>query len=155
MVNIEKLIPEHKSQVRKISLSEEQAKYTALPKEFLADDSENTERFVVMLDGCVVGYFKIERAFPTQLDACEDNAIGLRKFAIDVNQQGKGLGKAAVLLLGKTAKEHFPESDWLYLTVNCKNTVAYQCYLKGGFEDTHERYLGGPNGPQHIMRLGI
>ena len=155
MVSIEKLIPEHKINVRKISLSEEQAKYTALPDEFLADERGNNERFVILLDGIVVGYFKIEREFSSQLETCEEHAIGLRKFAIDANHQGKGLGKATVLLLGEMAKNHFPDSDWLYLTVNCKNTVAYQCYLKGGFEDTHEHYLGGPNGPQHIMRLEI
>ncbi|OEE66068.1 GNAT family N-acetyltransferase [Enterovibrio norvegicus FF-33] len=155
MVSLEKLKPDHENEIRKITLGDEQAKYTALPDAFLSSDRGSAEHFVVMLDGVVVGYFKIERDFSTQRNACDENAIGLRKFAIDLNQQGKGLGKAAVLLLGKMAKEYFPEADWLYLTVNCKNTVAYQCYLKGGFEDTHERYLGGPNGPQHIMRLEI
>ncbi len=33
-----------------------------------------------------------------------------------------------------------------------QNQAARACYLKGGFEDHGEQYLGGPAGPQHIMR---
>jgi hypothetical protein len=40
----------------------------------------------------------------------------------------------------------------IYLTVNCKNFIAFSCYQKGGFEYTNEKYLGGAAGPQFIMR---
>ncbi|MGF1767032.1 GNAT family N-acetyltransferase [Enterovibrio makurazakiensis] len=138
--------------MRKITLAEEQVKYTALPAAFLTEDQGSADRFVVVHEAKVIGYFKIYRDFSNQLQPCESHAIGLRKFAIDKGQQGKGLGKETVIALARELPRYYPKDDWLYLTVNCKNVVAYQCYLKGGFEDTNTFYLAGPNGPQHIMR---
>lgn len=51
--------------------------------------------------------------------------------------------------------ESYPERSAVYLTVNCRNVAAYQCYLKAGFQDTGNLYHGGPAGPQHIMMLHV
>lgn len=43
----------------------------------------------------------------------------------------------------------------MVLTVNARNPAARAVYLAGGFADTGELYLGGPAGPQHVMRLPL
>ncbi|MGU3192760.1 GNAT family N-acetyltransferase, partial [Vibrio cholerae] len=83
---------------------------------------------------------------------CPSDGLGLRFFVIDKSQQGKGLGTKAVKALFDYLKKSYPSFKSVYLTVNCQNQAARTCYLKGGFEDNGERYLGGPAGPQHIMR---
>jgi len=39
------------------------------------------------------------------------------------------------------------------LTVNVRNQVARQLYLRHGFTDTGKLYLGGSAGPQNVLRL--
>ncbi|CAM2834384.1 GNAT family N-acetyltransferase [Moritella viscosa] len=81
-----------------------------------------------------------------------ENGVGLRTFAIDFNQQGKGLGTSSVKALFPYLKENDSSYNFVYLTVNCKNPGARVCYLKGGFEDTGKQYLNGAAGPQYIMQ---
>ena len=46
-----------------------------------------------------------------------------------------------------------PGARTVVLTVNVRNQVARQLYLRHGFTDTGELYLGGSAGPQHVLRL--
>ncbi|WP_028023378.1 GNAT family N-acetyltransferase [Enterovibrio calviensis] len=96
VITIERYTPEDETALLEISLSEEQEKYTASPRAFLFEEQGSADRFVVGYEGNIIGYFKIYRHFSNQLQPCETNAIGLRKFAIDQRQQGKGLGTATV-----------------------------------------------------------
>ena len=73
-------------------------------------------------------------------------------FVLDKNQQGKGLGTGTVKALFPYLQANYSAYESIYLTVNCKNPAAFNCYQKGGFEDTNEQYLGGAAGPQFIMR---
>ncbi|GAM64435.1 histone acetyltransferase HPA2 [Vibrio ishigakensis] len=54
--------------------------------------------------------------------------------------------------LPRFLQETYSDYHAVYLTVNCKNPAAFQCYLKAGFVDTEELYLGGDAGPQHVMK---
>ncbi|EOD77739.1 Histone acetyltransferase HPA2 [Grimontia indica] len=155
MITIRKFKQEDEIDVLAILLEEEQVKFTASPENFVSDIEANIVRFVIAKDDTLVGYFKIDNDFHSDILG-EDNAgVGLRSFAIDRRYQGKGIGKKAVSILASSISEEFKTFTWAYLTVNCKNEVAYQTYMKGGFEDTGELYLGGPVGPQHIMRAKL
>lgn len=152
MIIIEKLASTHVEAVRQVTLADEQVTFAGTADEFLSNDSETVHLHVIKVSGDVVGFFKLDMAYSANYTFCPEGAIGLRAFAIDVNQQGKGIGTDAVKALFLYIKENYPACDWLYLTVNCKNLGAYRCYQKGGFEDIGEKYLGGPAGPQYIMR---
>ncbi|KKD58826.1 hypothetical protein RN22_19240 [Grimontia sp. AD028] len=155
MTAIRKFKQEDKYDVFKIFLAEEQVKFTAPPENFISDVDENITRFLIVQDDVIVGYFKIDSAFNSEIVSDGNTGVGLRSFAIDCRYQGKGIGKKAVSLLADSISLEFPDVSWLYLTVNCKNMVAYQTYLKGGFEDTGSLYHGGPVGPQHVMRMKL
>lgn len=97
-------------------------------------------------------FFLFDAAYSEKYDFCPENSLGVRALLVDHRHQGKGIAKQAIQQFADFAKRHYPEFDALYLTVNCRNIPAYQCYLKSGFEDTNELYHGGPVGPQYIMR---
>ncbi|CZF85415.1 GNAT family N-acetyltransferase [Grimontia marina] len=155
MTAIRKFKREDESDVLEIILVEEQVKFTASPEHFISDVDENIIRFLIVQDDLIVGYFKIDTAFNSEIVGTGNRGVGLRSFAIDRRYQRKGIGKKAVSLLADSIALEFPDVSWLYLTVNCKNAAAYQTYLKGGFEDTGSLYQGGPVGPQHVMRMRL
>ncbi|WP_341502062.1 GNAT family N-acetyltransferase [Gallaecimonas sp. GXIMD4217] len=152
MIKIEKLSEAHVAAVRKIQLADEQVKFAGTAADFLADGSNTTHLHVISENEAVVGFFKLDLAYALNYDFCPGSGIGLRAFAIDKSLQGKGLGTRAVKALFPYLKEHYGAFGSIYLTVNCKNPGAQACYLKGGFQDTGEKYLGGAAGPQYIMR---
>ncbi len=43
----------------------------------------------------------------------------------------------------------------MVLTVNVRNQVARRLYLRHGFSDSGQLYLGGNAGPQHVLRLDL
>ncbi|MGR5287891.1 GNAT family N-acetyltransferase [Vibrio maritimus] len=109
-------------------------------------------QWVIYSNDIAVGFFLLDQGYASTMSDAPSGAIGLRAYFIDKRYQGLGLAKASLNLI--TGQFH----SWLniapcdlYLTVNCKNTVAYQLYQKVGFDDTGDLYLGGEAGPQHIM----
>ena len=153
MVTIERLAQAQIESVKKVKLAEEQVKFAGTAEEFLKDASETTHLHIIKLDNEVVGFFKLDTAYGESYEFCPESGVGLRAFAIDNSQQGKGVGTCAVKALFPYLKEHYASSfEFIYLTVNLKNPGAIACYEKAGFEKTGELYLGGAAGPQHIMR---
>ncbi|WP_325893058.1 GNAT family N-acetyltransferase [Grimontia sp. NTOU-MAR1] len=155
MIAIRKFKQEDEISVLAILLAEEQVKFTSPPENFVSDTKKNIFRFVISSDNTLVGYFKIDDNFSSEVLGEKNAGVGLRSFAIDRRYQGKGIGKKAVSIIANSISEEFTTYEWVYLTVNCKNKAAYHTYLKGGFEDTGELYLDGPIGPQHIMRAKL
>ncbi|GEM81558.1 GNAT family N-acetyltransferase [Vibrio superstes] len=155
MIEIERLNPSHIPSVKDIQLSDESIKYASTADDFLLDGSDATHLCVVKHHGLVVGFFKLDLAYASTYRFCSKNSIGLRTFAVDQRQQGKGLGTKTVEALKSYLAHHYRRYDFVYLTVNCKNLAAIACYRKGGFEETGELYLGGEAGPQHVMRRRI
>nr|VVV06064.1 Spermine/spermidine acetyltransferase [Aliivibrio wodanis] len=152
MLTIERFTPSRTQQVLKVTLAEEQTKFAATAEDFLTSEDDGIELHIIKLGDDVVGFFKIDVMFSLDSEFNIENGIGLRSFVIDVNQQGKGLGTSSVKALFPYLKKEYPSYRFVYLTVNCKNTGARACYLKGGFDDTGKQYLGGAAGPQHIMQ---
>ncbi len=152
MLEIERLNESHINAIQKVSVADEQLRFAGTAEEFLQDGSDTAHLHVIKQDGSIVGFFKLDIAYSESYPFCPSDGIGLRFFVIDKSQQGKGLGTRAVKALFDYLKMSYPSFKSVYLTVNCKNPAARSCYLKGGFEDNGEQYLGGSAGPQHIMR---
>lgn len=150
MIEIARLQPKHIDGVMKIKLEPQQAKFSATAEQFLADGSDTQHLFVITQKEVVVGYFKLDIGYGSEQDFCPKEGIGLRGFAIDPNQQGKGLGAQASKLIPEYVKRHYPEFTKVYLSVNRKNPAAKKCYLNSGFKDTGIQ-VNGPVGLQDIM----
>ncbi len=155
MIHIERLNSAHVPFVKNIQLSDESVRFASSADDYLLDSSDTTHRYVIKQYDLVVDFFKLDVAYASTYRFCSKNSIGLRTFAVDQRQQGKGLGTRTVEALLCYLAKHYQTYDFVYLTVNCKNPAAIACYRKGGFEDTGELYLGGQAGPQHVMRRKI
>lgn len=155
MVLIERLTESYIESVLKVTLSEEQVKFSCTSENFLSRDNDTIHLHVIKFNDEVVGFFKIDIAYSSNYEFCPENGIGLRAFAIDINQQSKGLGSKAVQALFSYLTENYAAYESIYLTANCKNVSAFACYQKSGFHYTGEKYLGGSAGPQYIMQGNI
>jgi RimJ/RimL family protein N-acetyltransferase len=151
MVKIQKLDSSHTDELMQIRLKEEQIKFAGTAEEFLASASESTHLHIIKNDNTLIGFFKIDTAFSEHFSFCPKTALGLRAFVIDSKCQGNGFGTEAVKSLLPYLHDKYTDYSSIYLTVNCKNPAARACYLKGGFSDNGDKYLGGPAGPQHIL----
>lgn len=155
MLEIEKVNESNIEAVKLVRLADEQVKFAGTADEFLSSGNETTHLHIIKNDSAVVGFFKLDVAYSSNYGFCLPDGLGLRSFAIDIDSQGKGLGTKAVKALIPYLKTHYSMFNWIYLTVNCKNLGAKECYEKAGFENTSEQYFGGAAGPQHIMRRKI
>lgn len=106
-------------------------------------------------DGHPAGMFKLDPLYYQRHDFAGPRDLGLRGFLIDADRQGRGFGSAALAALPAHARSEYPVFDRVVLTVNLKNPIARHAYLKAGFTDRGEVYLGGGNGPQHVLWLDL
>ncbi|MEH6421645.1 GNAT family N-acetyltransferase [Pseudomonas sp. CGJS7] len=116
----------------------------------------NSEAMAVLAGERVVGFYRLDFSVEAIAGrALGEPSVGLRAYAIDQREQGRGYGKAAMLACVEDLRRRYPERRLLALTVNVQNPSAYGVYLKVGFVDTGELYHGGPSGPQHLMLLRL
>ncbi|MEL6114852.1 GNAT family N-acetyltransferase [Photobacterium sp. SP02] len=154
-IEIQGMTPAHLPQVAELSVATEQVKFVGTMEEILVNIDDTVHPHVIMDSDTVVGFFLIDTQYGHSFDFADSEALGLRAFFIDQRHQGKGYAKRAVLALRAFLESAYPDFAQIYLTVNCKNPAARHCYQQGGFADTHELYLGGAAGPQHIMRMAL
>ena len=110
---------------------------------------------VVVAEAAIVGFFIVDRDYASRFDFAIAGELGLQEYFIDARCQGKGYGKATILALPGYLAQEYPGRTSMVLTVNCRNRIAYDIYLAGGFEDTGALYGVGCSGPQHILRLSL
>ncbi len=153
VIKIEKFSEEYVEQVLALKVSDEQLKFVGTVQEIFENMPETGHKHVVLVGDEVVGLFVIDTVYSENYDFCSEGALGLRAFFIDSRHQGKGYGKSSVAALKLYLQQAYSQYRKIYLTVNCKNPSAYRCYLKYGFTDTDDLYLGGAAGPQYIMLM--
>ena len=107
----------------------------------------------VLVEGGVPVAFLILDETPPDADPTAD--LLLRGFLVDAVAQGRGVATRAVAELPGVVRRDFPSARSVVLTVNVRNPAARGVYLRGGFVDAGELYLGGSAGPQHVLRLEL
>ncbi|WP_461610812.1 GNAT family N-acetyltransferase [Cytobacillus kochii] len=142
---------EHLEILNRFELPENQAKFTALPKEKVTV-SDGQYRVVILLKEVPVGYFLLHSTKRVSEYTTNPHAMLLTALSIDYKHQGKGYAKQAMLALKAFITTHFPACNEVVLAVNHKNIPAQQLYLKVGFVDTGERKIG-EIGEQFILKL--
>ncbi len=154
-VGFERLFPGDGARIAHLALGPGQDAFTAEPVARLAALGPGEGAWAVVADGIVVGFFVLDRNLSGEHPYARAGEIVLRSLLIDAKQQRRGLGRAAMAALpGLVATAH-PGTASIVLTVNIRNSAARSAYLRAGFLDEGELYLGGWSGPQHVMRLAI
>ncbi|WP_217516109.1 GNAT family N-acetyltransferase [Vibrio metschnikovii] len=153
MLIIEKYNKSRDAEVEKLRVKPEQVQFTVDKLgEFILSLKEDEHPHLIIENDQVVGFFVLDLSYSDAYSFSDPKALGVRALLIDHNHQGLGVASRAMNLLPSYVASTYPEFERLQLTVNCRNKAAYNCYLKCGFEDTGNLYLGGPAGPQHIMQ---
>jgi RimJ/RimL family protein N-acetyltransferase len=118
----------------------------------LAERDPARHPYVLVEDGAPVAFFVLDETPP---DADPSADLLLRGFFVDASAQGRGVAARAVAALPDVVRRDFPTARSLVLTVNVRNPAARAVYVRGGFVDAGELYLGGSAGPQHVLRLEL
>jgi ribosomal protein S18 acetylase RimI-like enzyme len=144
-------------EVMKLSVADDQIPYVGHIDELIRASFTKPDetQWVICRNNFPVGFYILDAAYARNYSFCPEGSIGLRSFFVDVNHQGKGIAKKALDHILNTYDQccsHDLRTAELYLTVNCRNTLAYELYIAVGFVDTKELYLGGAAGAQHIMK---
>ena len=155
MVKIEKMTTEHIGEVIELAVADEQVTYVGTIFDILKYANAQVRPYVIIREGQVVGFFLIDTVYSKDYDFAPSSSLGLRCFFIDQHHQRKGYARHTLKALPAYLASIYPNHADIYLTVNCRNLQARDCYLKAGFEDIEALYQDGPAGPQHIMRLAL
>ena len=119
-----------------------------------ADSRPELTPFAVVAAGEPVGFGILDRteADLAPLTPRPDRAVLFRSFYLAADAQGRGLGRAAAAAVPDLVRAVHPDATEVVLTVNEANPVAVRAYRAAGFVDEGDRYLGGSQGPQHVLR---
>ncbi|CAG8998650.1 MAG: hypothetical protein CENE_00605 [Candidatus Celerinatantimonas neptuna] len=156
MISIEKYTEDKYQDVVALSVKPEQVIFTVgSMADVIAYLESHEHPHLIVASGQVAGFFILDIKYAEHYDFCHEKALGIRALMIDQKFQRQKIAKQALLNFPAYAQEFYPRYDDFYLTVNCRNKPAYQCYINSVFTDTGELYTGGPAGPQHIMMRHI
>lgn len=138
-------------------LPSEQAGFTGLPEETLADALQDEAKMpvVIVAGEKPVGFFILHTgAGIASFYISWSEAVLLRAFLIDHSSQGQGIAKAAMELLPGFVRIHFPELSEIVLAVNERNIAAGSLYLRTGFQD-HGLRRNGAKGVQMVLQYPL
>ncbi|WBV59940.1 GNAT family N-acetyltransferase [Chryseobacterium camelliae] len=135
-------------------LDEVQSLYTSTAEQALERIKERNDDLAfpvsIFNDDILVGFLVLDFG-ADKFDITDNpNSVLLRSLSINPEFQGKGIGKAAMLLTDNFVKEHFNTCDEIVLAVNQNNSAAYEIYLKTGYS-YDGKIREGRSGPQYLM----
>jgi RimJ/RimL family protein N-acetyltransferase len=151
---IEPVSPVLRSAVLELAPRDDELEWVGRAADMLPLAEEDPTRWpVAFIDeaGVPVGYCTLDRGARSRRYAADDT-IGVHGFLIDHRHRRRGLARGALLALPAYVAEHHPWAVAIALTVNTRNAPAIAAYESAGFVDTGDLFLGGDNGPQHVMR---
>ncbi|MCR8849330.1 GNAT family N-acetyltransferase [Rossellomorea sp. SC111] len=146
----------YEHRLKDFHLPDDQLQFTSLPLDKIHNPaiSKDTRHIVILSDDTPVGYFALEKGEKLRKYSTNPKARLLTSFSIDARHQGQGVAKKGLIQLPNFIREHLPDTDEVVLGVNKRNGAAISLYLKTGFTDEDEVYVG-PKGPQHVLHLKI
>lgn len=155
MIALAPLGPDALPRVAHLCVAPDQLRFSGSVAEAFEAAEPEVDFHAILEGDTAVGFFKIDRAYAARYPFAAQTDLGLRAFLIDLQHQGKGLGRRACQALPVYLRQHYAGAETLWLTVNVVNLPAIRSYRKGGFTDTGEIWPHGDAGPQHIMRMPV
>jgi ribosomal protein S18 acetylase RimI-like enzyme len=142
-------------------LSDLQMEYTAsvdLALQRISEREKNGDFFAkpisIFEEKKAVGFFVLDFG-KDKLELSENpDCILVRSFSINPKFQGLGYGKTAMNFVYDFIKNNYPEVSEVVLSVNEKNDLAYQIYLKTGYH-FYGKTREGRSGLQRILTKKI
>jgi GNAT superfamily N-acetyltransferase len=153
-VRVVPVTAETRAAVLALAVQPDQLPFVGRTVDSLADVAvcQGSEALALLLDEVVIGYVRIDRAATALGDhPLAEGAVALRSFLIDATRQGEGLGRRALDAIHAWVAGRHPDRERILLTVNVRNEVAVQVYLRAGYRNDGELYHGGLAGPQHVL----
>lgn len=156
MVELQFFEPKDLSELN-YNLDEIQAQYSSLPKQALERieaRNQNEDFFAypitIFYNEKVAGFCVLD--FGDDKLQLTDNAdaVLLRSLSINPDFQGKGIGKSAMIAMDDFVKQHDKDCNEIVLSVNERNDLAFQIYLKQGYIYDGKK-IAGRSGPQFVM----
>ena len=131
-------------QLANYQLSEEQLCFTKAPAECiaLAKEDEDRHSILAMESDQLVTFFVLHENEGVEPYSDHANAILLRAFSTDYNQQGKGYAKQVLVQLPDFIRAQFPHITEIVLAVNKRNIAAQSLYKNCGYVDEGIRMNG-------------
>ena len=149
---LEPLPKEDRARVLHLELGEDQRDFVGEIADMVERDEPDSDFHILSVAGEVVGFFKVDHAYPRDYDFAREGELGIRGVLIDRRCQGQGIGAAAMAALPGYVAARYPQATGVVLTVNCNNPAAQKIYERAGFQREEALYLGGRAGPQFILR---
>jgi RimJ/RimL family protein N-acetyltransferase len=149
--------PELRAAVLRLAPHADQERFAGRPDEALAAaEADPGRRPVAILEASApVGLFALHHGPGAgELLAGEADLL-LRGFFVDAAAQGRGVASRALAALPAFVRANMPAVRRIVLSVNVRNPAAIRVYTRAGFTDTGAIYLGGSQGPQHVLALAL
>ncbi|MFJ7405805.1 MULTISPECIES: GNAT family N-acetyltransferase [unclassified Lysinibacillus] len=123
--------------IEQYTLTKEQLRYTMSPQASmeLVKTDESRHAVLAMKEGKLVTFFVLHEKEGVKPYTGNNQALLIRAFSTDVNEQGKGYATEALQLLPSFVQQYFPTINELVLGVNFPNIAAQALYKKCGFVD--------------------
>ena len=141
----ELLCPSEQAAVLSLSVTEQQIEFAGTVERSVQacreDQANEVAGLAVVHEGSIVGFLVLKRGASAPAWASPKSAT-VSAMRIDLSQQGKGLGSAALKALPSWVAESWPESNELILSVDEENHSARSAYARAGFFDLGKREEG-------------
>ncbi|PPC75222.1 hypothetical protein C4K68_21530 [Pokkaliibacter plantistimulans] len=98
------------------------------------DQVNEVAGLAIMQENSVAGFLLLRRGSSAPLWA-GSGVVAISAMRIDLSQQGKGLGSAALRAVPDWLVAHWPESKEIRLSVDEDNQLARNAYARAGFAD--------------------
>lgn len=160
MVDLQFFKPKDLSELN-YELDEIQTQFSALPNQALERieaRNQNDDFFAypitIFSDEKIAGFCVLD--FGNDKFEMTDNqdSVLLRSLSINPEFQGKGIGKSLMIVLDDFIKEHFKDCNEIVLSVNERNNLAFQIYLKTGYIYDGKK-IDGRSGLQLVMSKNL
>ena len=154
-VTLSPLTPDLAEPLRNVRVAEDQVVFSGQPFEVIDNPEHDLDIHAILLNGQVVGMFRIDNSYHRTYPFARPETPGLRTFLIDQTMQGRGIATACCKQLRSYLSDHYTQATAVFLTVNLRNPAARKVYLAGGFVDTGDEWPHGEAGPQNILKLDL
>lgn len=134
----------------------EQVGYSEHPLDAIEKCKNDPSRVPIVIrhNNKTVGFFVLHGWVGVQQYYDNEQAILLRAFSINLEDQGKGFGSKSMDEMPSFVRRYFPDVDEIILAVNLQNGIAQHIYRKQGYVDRGITAMGS-KGLMNILHFDI